>query len=145
MTRIAQPATPANRTSPPRHAKATVAQRSWTALPRRRLPPAARQLLPALREAKARLRELYGPRLKGLILYGSFARGRPHRDSDIDLLVLISGDLEAYTEIKAIHQALAAVQARTDACFSVVPYSARTFNSDTDAFTRNVKRDGVLL
>jgi len=44
-----------------------------------------------LRRAKAALTDAYGPRLRGLILYGSEARGTAEPDSDIDLLVLLEG------------------------------------------------------
>ncbi|MBI3929109.1 MAG: nucleotidyltransferase domain-containing protein [Armatimonadetes bacterium] len=36
-----------------------------------------------------RLEELLGPRLKQLRLFGSRARGTEHRDSDVDLFVLV--------------------------------------------------------
>ena len=40
-----------------------------------------------LQECKNILEDHYGPRLKGLVLYGSLARGDAGSDSDIDLLV----------------------------------------------------------
>ncbi len=43
-----------------------------------------------------RLREVFGERLVELRLFGSYARGEAHEDSDVDVLVLIDGltDLE---------------------------------------------------
>jgi len=43
-----------------------------------------------LRRAKAALQEAFGDRLRGVILYGSEARGTAEPDSDVDLLVLLS-------------------------------------------------------
>jgi uncharacterized protein len=60
---------------------------------RRRLPPALEH---ALGEYAERLRGLFGERLLELRLFGSFARGEAHEDSDVDVLVLVEGltDLE---------------------------------------------------
>lgn len=48
-------------------------------------------LRPALAEYASRLRELFGDRLSDVRLFGSFARGEAHEDSDVDVLVLIDG------------------------------------------------------
>jgi uncharacterized protein len=59
----------------------------------RSIPPSLR---PALDAYAARLRAVFGARLREVRLFGSFARGDAHEDSDIDVLVLIDGltDLE---------------------------------------------------
>ena len=54
----------------------------------RSIPPSLR---PALEAYAARLRPLFGERLRELRLFGSFARGDAHEDSDVDVLVLIDG------------------------------------------------------
>lgn len=41
------------------------------------------------RDVAADLREVYGGRLRDVILFGSWARGDAHRESDIDLLVVL--------------------------------------------------------
>jgi uncharacterized protein len=40
-------------------------------------------------ELKARLLEIYGSRLEGLYLYGSYARGDEQPGSDVDVLILL--------------------------------------------------------
>jgi predicted nucleotidyltransferase len=40
-------------------------------------------------ELKAGLVRLYGDRLKGVYLYGSYARGDQDRESDIDILIVL--------------------------------------------------------
>jgi predicted nucleotidyltransferase len=51
------------------------------------------RLTPAERDAvetfRVRVRELLGPRLRDLRIFGSKVRGDSHEDSDIDLLVLV--------------------------------------------------------
>ena len=48
-----------------------------------------KQLKQLLAELKAGLETIYGARLKGLYLYGSYARGDQQKDSDIDVLVVL--------------------------------------------------------
>jgi len=55
---------------------------------RRRVP---RQVKPIIDELEARLRDIYGSRFLGLVLFGSHARGAAEAGSDIDLRVSIGG------------------------------------------------------
>src|SRR5687767_4501136 len=52
------------------------------------LPPV---LARALADYRTRLRARYGPRLADVRLFGPWARGEAHADSDVDVLVLIDG------------------------------------------------------
>jgi len=51
----------------------------------RKVPLRIRKLMKELKEGLARI---YGDRLKGVYLYGSYARGDARPDSDVDLLVV---------------------------------------------------------
>ena len=47
------------------------------------------------------IRKIYGPHLKQVILYGSYARGDFRQDSDIDIMILLDMsdlDLKAYSQ-----------------------------------------------
>lgn len=65
-----------------------------------------------LREVLGRLdrgiSDLYGKRYRGMVLFGSYARGR---DSDVDLLVLLEGEVESswreYLKIEPVKRPLA--------------------------------------
>lgn len=50
-----------------------------------------------LRELKTGVEGLYGNRLKGLYLYGSYARGEQDSGSDLDLLIVLD-DYKRYGE-----------------------------------------------
>ena len=47
--------------------------------------------LALLARVKARLQAIYGDRLGGGVLYGSEAQGEAAPDSDIDILILLTG------------------------------------------------------
>ncbi len=47
------------------------------------------QLKELLAELKEGLKSIYGSRLKGVYLYGSYARGEQEEYSDVDLLVVL--------------------------------------------------------
>jgi uncharacterized protein len=44
-----------------------------------------------LSELKARLATIYGHRLKQVCVYGSYARGEQHSESDLDILIVLDG------------------------------------------------------
>ncbi len=52
-----------------------------------------------LKEFRKEVEQLYGKRLKDIILYGSWATGKATADSDIDLAVVLVGDVVAGKEI----------------------------------------------
>jgi len=56
-----------------------------------------------LRRVKSILQDAFGPRLRGVILYGSEARGTAEPDSDVDLLVLLEGPVTWDDSKKSIH------------------------------------------
>ena len=59
-----------------------------------------------LAEIKARLATVFGDRLRGVVLYGSEARGTAQPDSDIDVLVLLEGPIDYGVELRSIIRAL---------------------------------------
>lgn len=99
----------------------------------------------ALAEAKTRLVELYGDRLDRVVLYGSHARGDARPDSDVDLLVVLRGQVEPYTEIK--RTGLLALDLLLDygADISIQPYSEKDATDSRRSFALNIAVDGVAL
>lgn len=57
------------------------------------------RLMEILGEFKRQLDDFYGDRFVALYLYGSYARGTPTVDSDIDVLLVLSECDNPYNEI----------------------------------------------
>jgi predicted nucleotidyltransferase len=100
----------------------------------------------ALAEAKQRLQDTYGDRLRRVILYGSRARGDATPESDVDLLVVLEGPIEnSYQEIKRAGAFWGEFLTRYGLSFSVKPYTEETYQDMRRPFMRNVHADGIEL
>lgn len=98
-----------------------------------------------LNRIKERLQCVFGDRLKGLILYGSEARGEATEDSDIDFLVLLTGPVRFGDDAFAIIDALYPIQLEVIRPICATPADVKAYESCEFSFYRNVKEEGVLL
>jgi len=96
-----------------------------------------------LSQARERLRASYGDRLRGLVLYGSHARGNPSPESDIDLLVLLRGPVHLWEDIRRVTDALYPLQMEVDAPLAALPVDAEAYEAGALSLYRNAKREGV--
>lgn len=101
-----------------------------------------RHILNQLRET---LGAFYGERLKGLYLFGSYARGEAEAGSDIDVAVILGGELEPFLEIERTGDAIAALSLANDVVVSVMFVSDQSFEGKWTPFLANLRREGVAL
>lgn len=97
------------------------------------------------RTCKRILEDYYGPRLKGLILYGSLARSQASAGSDIDLLVLLDEPFDYFQELQRIIDLLYPVQLESEYLISAKPAAADAFERGELQLYRNVKREGLPI
>lgn len=95
-----------------------------------------------LREIKERLQSLYGARFRGLVLYGSMARGEDNEDSDIDLLCLLDGPVGS-REIIRINDATYTLRLSVDRQFHIVPADMADYLAGGFGLYRAARREGV--
>jgi uncharacterized protein len=98
-----------------------------------------------LAHIKSRLQAVYGDRLRGLVLYGSEARGEATSDSDVDILVLLTGPVALGRELRTIIEALYPLQLEMDRVLEAVPVDEADYVRGEYAWYRNAQRDGIRV
>lgn len=96
-----------------------------------------------LTELRRRFEALYGPRLVGLILYGSQARGDAEPGSDIDVLVVLAGPVQPGEEIGRTRKIVAGLSLAYDEVIACVFVSTEQFEHEQSPLLINVRREGV--
>lgn len=99
----------------------------------------------ALAELKHALHTIYGDRLQGVYLYGSYARGDFHAGSDVDVLVVLAGLVRPAKEIDRVSEAVADIGLRYDLLLAIYPTSVDWLVERQSPFFKNVRREGVPL
>lgn len=96
-------------------------------------------------QIKARLSGALGSRLRGIVAYGSRVRDDARPDSDLDLLVLLDGDVHLGRDLETIIRALYPLQLSVDYPIHALPVDARVYESGGYALYRNAGREGITL
>ena len=97
-------------------------------------------------EFVSQVAELYGERLHKVILFGSYARGDFHEDSDIDYLVVLNDDeVDSYNEISFVSTITFDLSLKYLMSVSAIPVSRQRLEHYGSPLLRNVREDGILL
>jgi predicted nucleotidyltransferase len=97
-----------------------------------------------LSRIKARLRAVHGDRLRGVVLYGSEARGQARPDSDIDILVLLDGPVDYGRDLEANLQAVYPLSLELGRRISAKPVPASEYETAECPLYRMAHREGIL-
>jgi predicted nucleotidyltransferase len=96
-----------------------------------------------LREFRRGLEDIYGPRLAGLFLFGSQARGEALPDSDIDVMVVLRGEVYPLKEARRISQFRGDLCLRHNVVITCVYVSAQGAEADDSPLLENIRTEGV--
>ena len=101
-------------------------------------------ITPILEEFKQQIIELYGRRLKKVVLYGSYARGQASdENSDIDLAVVLEGDVNPCREIDRMIDIITEINLEYNVLISVYPVSEKNYNSLNSPLLMTIRKEGV--
>jgi uncharacterized protein len=98
-----------------------------------------------LTELNARLRERYGERLVKLVLFGSQARGDARPDSDIDVMVVLRGEVDVETERRRVLPITAELSLENNVVILCVYVSERRFDQERSPLLLNARAEGVAV
>lgn len=98
-----------------------------------------------LAELRRRFEALYGPRLIRMVLYGSQARGDAEPGSDIDVLVVLNGEVGPCREINRTLDDVVNLSFEHDVVISCVFMDEHRFRHRNGPLLRNIRREGVAI
>lgn len=98
---------------------------------------------PLLTVIKSRLGELYGDRLKRVVLFGSRARGDHKKDSDYDVAVYLAGYDYTMGEVFRLADLSWELQVETGQIISFKPFPSSSVRDSL--LSRAIAKDGVPL
>lgn len=98
-----------------------------------------------LHELKQELKRVYKNRLISLILYGSYARGEAGADSDIDVVIVLKGDVIPGREIDYMLDTITDLGLKYNTLISIYPVSEGYMQSVKSPLLLNVRAEGITL
>ena len=99
----------------------------------------------ALATLKQGLQQIYGARLRKLMLFGSQARGAAGTDSDIDVAVILDGPINTGQEIARTSHLRQRINLETEQLVSLLYLTEETLRDGQRLIYRNIRQDGVDL
>jgi len=96
-----------------------------------------------LQDFKSDIQELYAERLKAIVLYGSWARNEAADDSDIDVAVVLNGDVEPCKEIDRMIDIITDMNLEHGVLLSVYPVSQQKYEHINSPLIINLRKEGV--
>lgn len=98
-----------------------------------------------LSELKENLSRLYGERFIKLILYGSYARDEAWEGSDIDVVVLLTGEVSPMREIDRMLDVITDSNLKYNTLISVYPVSENSLKTVKSPLLLNIQKEGVSV
>lgn len=96
-----------------------------------------------LKELRFFLQNLYDSRLVDMVLYGSHARGDSEEGSDIDVLVVLKGEVYPMEEIARTGGIVSSLSLKYNEVISCVFMEEERYLHRNGPLLRNVRKEGI--
>ena len=96
-----------------------------------------------LRKLCKRFKVVYGDQLAHMVLFGSRARGDAELDSDIDVLVVLHGSVNAGEEIERTGGIVSDLCLENNVVISCVFMDCQRYEHKNGPLLRNIRKEGV--
>ena len=103
------------------------------------------RIRPVLEELERRLDGLYRQRLVRMMLYGSQARGDAEPGSDIDVLVVLKGPVDANQEIERTGEIVSELSLAHSVVIACLFMDEEAYLHRQGPLLRNIRREGIPL
>lgn len=101
-----------------------------------------------LEQYVSEIKKIYGPHVREIILYGSYARGDFSKDSDVDIMILLDiSDLELKSYSRALSYMTYDFNMDNDLDIKPIAKNKDHFEKwvDNYPFYSNIQKEGVVL
>lgn len=98
---------------------------------------------PLLSELKEGMERLYGKRLKGIYLYGSYARGDQGTDSDVDVIVVLDRLRSYASEVDCSGHVISGLSLNYGVSISRVFASESEWRTPESPFLNNAREEAI--
>lgn len=96
-----------------------------------------------LKELKAAASEIYGENLRGLYLYGSYARQQEDPESDVDVVIILRDFVDYWQEIQRTSHLIAELSLKYNVSISPVRLREAEWIQGDSPFVNNVRKECV--
>jgi predicted nucleotidyltransferase len=96
-----------------------------------------------LGELKSELQSLYGRRLRGLYLFGSYARNAADTESDVDVLIILEGMEHFGIEIERTSELASRLSLKHGVTISRVFVAEREWQEGDSPFLNRVRAEAI--
>ncbi len=96
-----------------------------------------------MKELKDGLVRIYGDRLKGVYLYGSYARGDYRPGSDVDVMILLKDYKNYFEELRRSTELASDISLEYDVTVSRLIIKEVQWQQSDMPVLRNIHKDGV--
>ena len=105
-----------------------------------------KDIQPIIAEFTEQAKAHYGNRLAKIILFGSYARGEAHDESDVDLLVVLNDEeVKTHQEKDSISEMLWRLFLKYLIDISVIPTTRNRYEHSEEYLFKFIRKDGKLI